>query len=239
MAKQAGRETRLSQARSIIRNSPDLKKEEINARLIDKFGVGLRYSVILQEKRGIFRESPKLIPEKNLYTRYVRAIFGSQDGQRFDKLVKRDIWTKEEALSLSKLPLSRLGYLQDMEKSRENLINQMKIQKQENHWTKVEYTKHLYDAIQQEYLQRNWKTKKGEPEIFRMIDDFRQILIDDGKNPSPGGKRLIFKNPDGTFRTIPYKGDTAGQKARYRELYPDRIRQQKRDYRARVKARSR
>lgn len=231
------RSTRLSKVRDIIRQEPSLKKEEIRARLQAEFGVGIRDATILKAKRDIFKESPKIIPDKNLNRRYIKSLFGSQQEQRFNKLLSSKIWTHKESLSLSNLPLSRLQYLEDMAKSRHNLIEQMRIQKRENHWTKAEYEKHLNEAIQAEYMSRGWLNKKGELEIFRMVDDFRQSVIDEGKDPSPGKRRHIFRNPDGSIRILRDKGNTTAQKSRYRELHPDVIREQKRNYRMRVKAR--
>jgi hypothetical protein len=233
------REQRLLRTRDIIRNNPGLNKEQINTTLKNIFGVGIRHSDILKTRRDIFKESPKIIPAKSLNRRSVKALFGSQPGQRFDKLVKSAIWTRKEALSLSQLPLSRLTYFEDMVKDRQGLINQMKFLKRENHWTKAEYERHLNEAILAEYKERGWQSKKGENEIFRAVDDFRQGAIDEGKDPSPGKGRQIIRNPDGTLRFLRNKGNKAGQNQRYRELYPDRIREQKQNYRRRVALRGR
>ncbi len=233
------RPARLAQVKSIVRENPDLNKEEINARLQQIFGVGLRHSDILKERRSVFKDTPKLIPAKSLTTRYVRSIFGSQNERRFTKLKELAIWTPGEILSLSQLPLSRLKYLEAMAQNRKNLINQMKIQKKANHWSNAEYKRRLKEAIEAEYRERNWLNRKGEGEIFRMLDDFRQVLINEGINPSPGGRRSVFRNPDGTLRLRRYKGDTTGQKRRYRELHPDTIREQRQSYHRRLKMRAR
>ena len=237
------RDKRIAKAREIIRNEPGLRKEEISEKLKAIFGVELRYSVILKEKRGIFKASPKLLPDKNLTTRYVKTLFGSQDSQRFDKLIKSKVWTKKESIALSKLSLTKIDYLEDMKKSREGLITQMKLLKRENHWSAAEYKKQLAAAIEAEYKERKWLSKDGKPEIFRQLDDYRLSAIESGEYVPP-----VSKNPDGTIRKSHHTSaqgrrwkhahaqEISEQRANYRHLHPDRIRQQRRDYRDKIKS---
>lgn len=231
------RDAKIKAARQLIQNEPTLKKEEINARLIDKFGKGLRYSVILAEKRDVFKASPKIIPEKNLTSKYISNIFGSSLEGKFTKLRNKKLWTKDESLSLSRLPLSNMQYITKMEAARDNLITQLKIDKRVNHWSKQEYAEKLAEAINTLYKENGWTNKQGQNEIFRMIDDYRESMIKEGIDPSPGTKKTIFRNADGSIRRIAYTGgNKAAQGKRYRQLHPETVKEQRAKYREKVRA---
>jgi hypothetical protein len=118
-----------------------------------------------------------------------------------------------------------------MASARQNLIAQLRIQQKIEGWNNAVFKAKLHEAILAEYQSRGWQNKAGINEPYRMVDDFRRVLIDNGKNPSPQKGKMVFRNPDGTFRFLRNKGDTIAQKARYRKLYPDRIREQKARYR--------
>jgi hypothetical protein len=230
---EASRATRITEAKKLIQANPGMDKTAINDKLRSTFGVGIRHSDILHVKRDVFKEAPKLIPAKNLNARYVEKIFGSLEGKRFSKLVTSSIWTKKESLSLSKLPLSQITYIEDLTKNREALITQMQLLKQLEGWSKERYTQELDNAITNEYKMRGWLNKQGDLEIFRMVDDFRQSKIDEGKDPSPGKGKQVIQNPDGSLRFLKNKGNKAAQNARYRKLHPDAIREQRQNYKQR------
>jgi hypothetical protein len=232
---EATRDFRINKAKELIRTNPGLDKSAINDRLRVEFGVGIRHSDILSVKRDVFKEAPKLIPNKNLNPRYVEALFGSQQAKRFEKLTKSDIWNKNESLSLAKLPLSQISYIEDLAKNREHLIAELSYLRVLEKWPKEKYNQELQKAIEAEYKQRGWFNKKGEPEIFRMVDDFRQAKIDEGKDPSPSKGKQVITNPDGTLRFLKNKGNTTAQHSRYRKLYPDRVKEEKRKYNERQK----
>lgn len=237
MRSEATRDKKFSEARKIIRKEPGLTKEEISSKLRDVFGSGLRHSVILDIKRDVFKRSPSLMPERNMYGRYIKAVYGSQQESRFGKLLESNLWTKHEAFSLSNVPVSRVKYFSELSQNRKSLIEQLKLQKVANGWTKAEYIAELQKAIDAEYKERGWLNKEGNSEIFRMIDDFRQALIDEGINPSPGKGRQVIRLPGGGFKFLRNKGDTRGQKVRYRALHMETIKESRLRYNQRLRAR--
>ena len=217
----ATRQQIITRAKVLINENPDAGRRKIASDLRAEFGRGLRDAVILGLQRQRFPEKGQVAPYQ--FAKANTKEFRPLRQGRYNKLVKAN-FTRKEALALSKLPLTSLTFHKDAAKSRKQLLSSLKPEIVFNQWSKKQTKTEMLALIKATYDGEGWTTKDGDDNPYNMLRAFRKEAIAAGKwNPlidSPWRKK---KNIRDKVFSVRWKGDTEGQKSRYRKLNREAI----------------
>jgi len=230
MITKSERETR---ARELILAAPIAGRREI-AKQLRSEGLGMRDAAILALQREAYPERRRIIVEPYQLAKRVEGRYRPVRRGRYNRLVKAN-FSAEEARKFSRLPLTRLSFIKDMEITRKKAVDSINQQGKQLKWSKTQAKSELKAYLAYTYKEEGWVDDEGEGDAWAMLRAFRKGAIDRGEY-RPREPRKIIRE-DGTLGAR--RHSTPGQKARYRSLHKDAIKVQAATYRQKQREQSR
>jgi len=224
----ATREQKIVRAKELIAAYPQAGRREIARKLRQQYDEGLRDSVILSLQREVYPERRRVIVDPYQLAKSTERYRPLRQG-RYNKLVKMN-FSSEEARKLSTLPLTRLPFIKNMAKSRKDSVATLIHQAGQLGWSKTKTKDELKDYIDYIYKDSGWADFEGNNNPYSMVRHFRREAINAGlwdPKDSPWRKKKSIREK---MNSPKWKGDTAGQKSRWRKLHKETIAESKATY---------